>query len=117
MNETINKVCKKHGVTEHVKERGGYFRCKRCRNDYVIQRRRNVKLKLVEDFGGGCKVCQYNRCIDNLIFHHLDPTKKDFAISSSGNTYSYNKLKKEADKCILLCCRCHGELHAGLITI
>lgn len=26
-------------------------------------------------------------------------------------------LKKEVDKCILLCCRCHREVHAGVITL
>ena len=24
------------------------------------------------------------------------------------------KIKKEVDKCMLLCCRCHRELHAGI---
>jgi predicted HNH restriction endonuclease len=26
-------------------------------------------------------------------------------------------LKKEADKCILVCANCHGEIHEGLINL
>ena len=31
--------------------------------------------------------------------------------------YSFDKLKVELDKCILVCRNCHGELHGGLINI
>ena len=76
-----------------------------------------MKRKLVKEFGGQCKICNYDRCVENMVFHHLDPSKKDFAISASGSTISYKKAKAEAEKCILLCCRCHGEVHAGLVSI
>lgn len=114
---TTIKICKKHGSTEHVRETNGYFRCKRCRNDHVIANRRNSKFKLVEEFGGKCKICGYNKCIGNLTFHHLDPSKKEFQISQSGRTLSIKKLRLEANKCVLLCHNCHGEVHAGLIQI
>ena len=94
MNECKNKVCKKHGLTEHVQESNGYFRCKRCRNDHVIKRRQDVKIKLVNEFGGVCKICGYSRCIRNLSFHHKDPLKKDFTVSKKGRTSSFNILKK-----------------------
>jgi hypothetical protein len=43
-------------------------------------------------------------------FHHLDQSKKDFIIS--GNyCKSWNNIKQELDKCILLCKNCHNELH------
>jgi hypothetical protein len=31
---------------------------------------------LVEESGGCCAVCGYDRCIINLHFHHVDPKKK-----------------------------------------
>ena len=115
--KTIQAECKKHGLTEHVQERSGYFRCKRCRNDHVIKYRIDVKTQLISEFGGKCLICGYNKCNDNMVFHHNDPIKKDFARSASGTTLSLVKLRKEAAKCALLCCRCHGEVHAGIISI
>ena len=34
--------------------------------------------------GGRCQVCGYDRCIEALEFHHLDPTQKDFGLSNKG---------------------------------
>lgn len=83
----------------------------------VTKRRRELKKKLVEHFGGCCKICGYNKCIAALSFHHLDPTQKDFELGTKGLTRSYEKLLVEASKCLLVCCRCHTEIHAGLINI
>lgn len=80
----------------------------------VISWRQRTKQKLVEYKGGKCKFCGYNKYIGNLTFHHLDPMKKDFSIS--GKTMAFEKLKKEVDKCELVCHNCHGEIHAGLIN-
>ena len=86
-----------------------------CNSCNVIKWRIRTKQKLVDYKGGGCCVCGYNRCLPNLIFHHLDPAEKDFRIS--GMSRGFEKLKVEVDKCILLCCRCHGEVHAGMAQI
>ena len=51
--------------------------------------------------------------MDALQFHHLDPNKKDFAISKVG-AWAWHRLVKELDKCVLLCNRCHTEVHAGV---
>lgn len=81
----------------------------------VISWRQRTKKKLVEYKGGKCALCDYNKCIANMVFHHRDPSKKDFGIS--GMSVEFEKLKVEVDKCVLLCCRCHGEVHAGLVSI
>ena len=75
----------------------------------VVDWRRRVKLKLVEYKGGKCENCGYNTCIDALEFHHKDPNEKDFTIS--GKSWSFEKLKIESDKCILVCSNCHKEIH------
>ena len=77
--------------------------------------RREVKRKLIEYKGGKCQICGYNRCQEALEFHHLDPSQKDFTIS--GGTKSFESLKPEVDKCILVCANFHREIHAGLIKI
>jgi 5-methylcytosine-specific restriction endonuclease McrA len=73
------------------------------------QRRRKIKAKAVEYKGGKCQKCGYNKCVSALDFHHIDPTEKDFTISS--NSGKWENIKKELDKCELLCKNCHAELH------
>ena len=74
-----------------------------------------TKAKAIEYKGGKCIVCGYNKTPRALHFHHLDPSQKDFGIS--GSTKSFEKLKPELDKCVLLCANCHSEVHDGLINI
>lgn len=49
-----------------------------------------------------------------LEFHHLDPSIKDFGISTC-ITKNIASLKAEVDKCILVCSNCHAEIHDELI--
>lgn len=81
----------------------------------VIEWRKRTKLKLVDYKGGKCQICDYNKSISALHFHHLDPNEKDFSIS--GKSLSFDKLKLEVDKCILVCSNCHSEIHDGLLKI
>lgn len=76
----------------------------------VIYWRNRVKLQLIEYKGGACQRCGYRKPIPSAYdFHHRDPSRKDFGIS--GKTSSFELLKKEADKCDLLCKNCHAEVH------
>ena len=72
--------------------------------------RKRLKEKLVAYKGGKCEVCGYDKCITALEFHHLDPTEKEFGIGGK-NVLSFEKCKKEVDKCILVCANCHREIH------
>jgi cytochrome c553 len=69
---------------------------------------------LVDEAGGSCVVCGYDRCIINLHFHHVDPTKKSFAMTVAMGK-SIATFRKEAEKCVLVCANCHGEIEARLI--
>ena len=92
------------------------FCSKKCKNKYYVnKRRKTLKQKAVEYMGGKCIICSYNKCLRALTFHHLDPTKKDFNIASKGYTRSWNRIKEELDKCILVCSNCHAEIHEGLL--
>jgi hypothetical protein len=81
----------------------------------VIEWRKRVKLRLVEYKGGECQVCGYRKSLNTLQFHHLNPEEKDFSIS--GKSLSFEKLKNEVDKCLLVCANCHGEIHEGLVKL
>lgn len=71
----------------------------------------------IEYKGSCCGVCGYDRCNGALEFHHLDPNEKDFGISHKGYTRSWEKVKTELDKCVMLCANCHREVHTGLIKL
>ena len=45
-----------------------------------------------------------------LDFHHKDPNQKDFQISQ-GERYGWEKVKREIEKCIVLCSNCHRDFH------
>jgi len=59
-------------------------------------------------------LCGYNRCKDALQFHHLNSEKKDFGVSQAGLTRSWERVKKEIEKCVLVCANCHREIHSGI---
>ena len=80
---------------------------------YFAKKREEVKRKIVELKGGKCLLCGYNKCLAALEFHHRNPDEKDFIIAKAF-FFNINKLKDELDKCDLLCCRCHVELHDSL---
>lgn len=85
---------------------------KKGKSEKVIEWRKRKKKELVEYKGGKCEMCGYNRCINALEFHHKDPNEKDFTIS--GKSWSFDRLKKEVDKCTLVCSNCHNEIHYGV---
>lgn len=79
----------------------------------VKNRRQKLKEMGVEYLGGKCVICGYNKSIWALDYHHRNPNEKDFNISSYGNL-AWEKIKKELDKCDLLCANCHREVHHNI---
>lgn len=63
-----------------------------------------------------CSACGYDKLKAALEFHHPDPSTKKYEIGRMQN-HSYELLKKEINKCVLLCCRCHREYHAGILRL
>lgn len=89
---------------------------KKANYNHVKNFRKRTKEKAVDYKGGKCKICNYDRCVSALEFHHLEPSKKDFTLSQSMNI-AWDKIKEELDKCILVCANCHREIHEGIIKI
>jgi hypothetical protein len=81
-------------------------------SEKVISSRRKKKKALVEYKGGKCERCGLKSEICDIYdFHHIDPNKKEFGISQNGKNFSLEKLKVEADKCLLVCKNCHAVIH------
>ena len=103
-------VCLRCGKSRTYKRNGGTKTyCPAC---YLHRRFTQMKQRAVKYKGGKCSRCGYSRFLGSLDFHHQDPGKKDFYISHS-YCLSWDKLRRELDKCILVCRNCHGEIHGG----
>lgn len=77
----------------------------------LTQRRKDNRIKLIEEHGGKCIRCGYNRCVEVLEFHHRDPATKLFKLHNHSMMKPWNDLIDEASKCDLLCANCHREIH------
>jgi len=113
----VEMTCVRHGLTSFRLEGRGYYRCRRCRQERVVEWRRRVKRKLVEEAGGRCRLCGYDSCVAALQFHHLEPSNKAFELSRRGATRSLSEARAEAQKCVLLCANCHAEVESGFSSV
>lgn len=82
----------------------------KCNSCQTNNRRFTLAEKIRKYKGSECIICGYNKCWRALVFHHTNPDTKSFAISGA-HARSWNKIKDELDKCILVCSNCHAELH------
>jgi hypothetical protein len=86
--------------------------------DYKLVWRKKARLALFVAFGGKCAICEYERSVSAIDYHHLDPKEKDDLLSKAmANGHAWSKIVEEARKCTILCCRCHRELHAGIVEL
>ena len=107
---SICNTCKPR-VDFYVKKNGDYHPyCKSCTSEKLIKKNKITKSKCVEYKGGQCEKCGYNKSQAALHFHHIDPATKSFSIASR-QSCSFEELKAELDKCIMLCANCHAEEH------
>lgn len=84
--------------------------CKKCHNKNTKERGKRNKQKYVDYKGGKCERCGYNRCLNALDFHHINPKEKDPTFENF-RYWGIEKAKEELDKCMLLCSNCHREKH------
>jgi transposase len=91
--------------------------CKNCTNNQTKERQQNVKKQMIDYKGGKCELCQYSNYQGALEFHHLDPNEKDFNLSNLKSYKFDDVIKKELDKCVLVCANCHREIHGNLIKV
>ncbi len=94
-----------------VKQRKANRPAKQSATISHLKWRHKRKLKYIEYKGGKCENCGYDKCPAVLEFHHLDPSKKDFSITSHKSPKVWELVKPELDKCILFCANCHREEH------
>ena len=103
-------LCKDCGETSPDKFYNNQkIHCKKCHSKKTHQRRITMKLQGIDYLGGKCQHCGYNKYYGALQFHHIDPSTKD--VENFSKWKNFENLKKELDKCMLLCANCHVEEH------
>lgn len=80
---------------------------------YMAERRRRLRDRANEyKTGLRCADCgeDFGPCLD---LHHSDPSTKEFEISDAIQTarYTWERIKKEIDKCVVVCANCHRKRH------
>jgi len=107
--------CKREKEDEEFYVSGGRLSryCKVCHGRHCIDRQRERKLQVIEYLGGQCRKCGIKATHSNFVIfdlHHMDPMTKEKTKTRVTN-WGLEKLKREADKCILLCANCHRLEH------
>lgn len=98
---------------EQIDRKNGSSKCKRCHNDYCMDRWKQRKIDAINYKDGKCLDCEishpnYPSAI--FEFHHLDPKKKDTSWGKL-RLRSWDKIINELDKCVMLCANCHRIRH------
>lgn len=127
-NDTEQRECKECKTvkpildfpTSGVKRNREYRRrlCKACYNEYKRHYRSKHRAWLNEYKSTlACTKCGYSKKTNNnfttyaLQFHH-PRADKEFSVSNGTHRgMSHDKILREINKCVVLCCRCHAEIH------
>ncbi len=84
-------------------------------SEKVKQWRFNTKERIVKAMGGQCVCCGYDKCNNALDLHHINPEEKEFGLGKiMCHPISWEKIVIELRKCVIVCNRCHQEIHAGI---
>lgn len=99
------------------KETESRFCSRQCKSKHYVARRRSKSQSVAHIYKGGkCLVCEYQGPSLVYDFHHLDSNEKDHSVSSMW-TKSWDRLREELDKCVMLCPICHRLHHGGLLDL
>jgi len=114
------KKCTKCGVLKNSNEfyhqndrESKTSMCKKCFNKYCSERWINKKIEAIIYKGSECQDCKLKYPNEPYVifeFHHLNPKNKEFDWTQL-KTRSKDIIKKELDKCMLLCSNCHRKRH------
>lgn len=102
---TVCKLCNKIFKKYEYRNR---TRCSSCNTKI---RRFRAKAAAIKLLGGKCQKCGWSGNQAALQFHHKDPREKDFIIGNVANK-SWDSIKSEVKKYLLLCANCHIVEHS-----
>src|SRR3989344_2561872 len=97
-----------------------YYQLNRSAEIERVKARKNRNAEWLLEYRSKCfcVLCGENTpaCLD---FHHRDTDKKERSLSNAVKIWGWGikRLKKEIEKCIVLCSNCHRKVHAGIIAV
>ena len=98
------KISHKKWLTAHKEEAKIYDK------KYKELRKNILRALSLEIKSKGCNKCGYKDNMRKLLFHHVDPSTKEFNIADLWNR-TIKQHKEELDKCVVLCFKCHAAVH------
>jgi len=116
----MEKICETCGETFRTNYNKSKYCSKKCRVSHTVVNKeyKNIhqknlvwlkKIKAIELLGNECQKCG-DKNIFHFIFHHNLGEEKENKISHIWGK-RWSSIKREIEKCILLCDNCHRELH------
>ena len=64
-----------------------------------------------------CNICGLKRITEEDMamfdFHHVDPSDKGFELGDNIECRTWESIKNELDKCLMLCANCHRKIHVN----
>ena len=113
LNNKNTGICCKCGE----QSQNGRQKCFKC---FFEERSVKISKKVYNIVGYDCWKCGYDKGYEGkaiLDFHHLNPKNKLFSLTTRELTgHAWKRVFNEMQKCVSLCCRCHREYHAGLVS-
>lgn len=95
-----------------------YLKNRQSEKERIYKRRRKIFEWFMEYKSTlSCKQCGESTsvCLD---FHHIGKEEKDIDLGYAKKWgWGIKRIKKEIDKCIVLCSNCHRKVHVGMIEI
>jgi hypothetical protein len=79
------------------------------KNQIRKEKKHLTKKKSISYKGGACEICG-NKNEHLLSFHHIKQEEKLYEVCQILD-YSWETIKNELDKCLLVCHNCHMEIH------
>jgi hypothetical protein len=88
-----------------------YSNNKESEKNHVKKRKEKIR-KWFENYKSNlkCAICSENH-LATLEFHHNSNNKENGIADMTHNGYSIDKIKKEIEKCEILCSNCHRKEH------
>lgn len=92
-----------------------YRRNRKAEVERIVKRKKQIASWFLDYKKNlSCERCGENTtvCLD---FHHQIHKKKDFSLATIRSWgWGIERIKKEVEKCAVLCANCHRKVHAGL---